>query len=230
VFVENISMDVSAERLERFFRKTDDHYRIIKTVRDLCVFAKHDITTDPPFLNVDLVTCRNLLIYMSPELQGRVIERLHYALKPGGYLVLGSSESLFKYQEMFSVIDAKHRFFSKTGGSWGQTALSKATLPASRERPGHRSGSASDSDMIAEADRVLFARDGHSGVLIQGSGRILQFRGDTSRYLAPVSGPASFDLLKMARPELRMPLQAALQTASDTGQPVGTGETQVRSA
>jgi len=229
VFVENISMDVSAERLERFFRKTDDHYRIIKSVRDLCIFARHDITTDPPFSNLDLVTCRNLLIYMSPELQGRVLDRLHYALKPGGYLVVGSSESLFQYQEMFSVIDAKHRFFSKIGGSGNHMALAKARLPAGRERLGYRSGSDSDSDMIAEADRVLFARDGQSGVLIQGSSRILQFRGDTSRYLAPVSGPASFDLLKMARPELRMPLQAALQKARDTGQPVGAGEIQVRS-
>jgi two-component system CheB/CheR fusion protein len=194
VFVENISMDVSAERLEHFFRKTDDHYRIVKSVRDLCVFARHDITRDPPFSNLDLVTCRNLLIYMSPELQRRVLDTLHYALKPGGYLVLGSSESLFQYQEMFSVVDAKHRFFCKTGGSGNRMALGKARLPAGRRRPEDRPGASSESDMIAEADRVLFARDGHSGVLIQGSGRILQFRGDTSRYLAPASGPASFDL------------------------------------
>jgi two-component system CheB/CheR fusion protein len=220
---------VYPERLSQFFRKADDHYQVIKAVRDMCVFAKHDITRDPPFSNLDLLTCRNMLIYMSRALQKTVLGKLHYALKPGGYLVLGASESLSAYPKLFSEMDAKHRFFTKIAGSENQL-IADDTAARARQPNQRAPRGASDTEMIEEADRVLYARDGHSGVLIEGTGRILQFRGDTSRYLAPVSGRANFDVLRMVREELQMPLKVALQKARETGKPGATGGIQIPSA
>ena len=117
-----------AERRARFLVKVQGGYQIAKAVRDLCVFARHDLTRDPPFSRLDLVSCRNVLIYMGPVLQKRVLETLHYALNPGGYLYLGKSESLGENSSLFSLEDRKNKIYSRKPG---------AGRPQLRPRPGN---------------------------------------------------------------------------------------------
>jgi two-component system, chemotaxis family, CheB/CheR fusion protein len=113
LYPESIEAEVSPERLQRFFTKEDGKYRIIKSVRDLCVFAKQNLASDPPFYRVDLVSCRNVLIYLTPAVQKRVISTFHYALNPTGLLVLGVSESVGTFSDLFGVVDKSHKIFSK---------------------------------------------------------------------------------------------------------------------
>ena len=113
IYPENIAQDVSPERLRRFFTKVDGHYRVSKAIRDLCVFARHDLTKDPPFSRLDLISCRNVLIYLEPRLQQRVLAILHYALRPSGFLLLGASETAGASPELFAPVDRKHRIYSK---------------------------------------------------------------------------------------------------------------------
>ncbi|MFO0957406.1 MAG: CheR family methyltransferase [Isosphaeraceae bacterium] len=113
VYLDNIEIDVSPTRLRRFFVRSEGHYQISKSVRELCIFSRHNMSNDPPFSRVDLVSCRNVLIYMDAALQRRVFPLLHYALNPGGFLFLGSSENVSTYSDLFDVVDARHRIFAR---------------------------------------------------------------------------------------------------------------------
>src|SRR5258705_1666744 len=116
-YLENALSGVSPERLQHFFIKRERVYQISQEIRNICVFAKQDLTRDPPFSKLDLISCCNLLIYLGPVLQKKAISVFHYALKPGGFLVLGSSESLGSHPESFQVVDRKQRIFSKQGST-----------------------------------------------------------------------------------------------------------------
>ncbi|HEV2672177.1 MAG TPA: chemotaxis protein CheB [Gemmatimonadales bacterium] len=220
VYPKSISERVSPERLRRYFYEVDGKYRVAKSIRDMCIFAKHNIAADTPFSRMDLISCRNLLIYLEPVLQQHLMPILHYALKPAGFLWLGPSETTGPFHELFEAEDAKHRFYLKkplatrvpvplilarTPGARG-TAVE---LTASQSRPGE--------DMQREADRILLARFTPPGVLITDEHEILQFRGDTGLYLAPASGRASLNLLKMLREGLLLPVQTALARAKRDG-------------
>src|SRR5262249_23180283 len=111
MYIDNIELDVSPERLRRFFIKVNNHYQVNKMVRELCVFSKHNLTHDPPFSRLDVVSCRNVLIYLEGSLQKRVLPILHYALNAGGFLVLGTSESIGGFTDLFNVVDQKHRIY-----------------------------------------------------------------------------------------------------------------------
>src|SRR5262249_45312439 len=110
-YIENIELDVAPERLHRYFILEDRHYRITKAIRDLCVFARHDVTRDPPFSRMDLISCRNLLIYLDLPLQRRVVPAFHYALNPGGLLVLGRSEGLNTFGDLFTPLDERNKIY-----------------------------------------------------------------------------------------------------------------------
>src|SRR5262249_45933255 len=112
-YPENIKQDISLERLRRFFLKTAEGYRISKPVRDMCIFAKQDLTKDPPFSKLDLISCRNVLIYMGSDLQKKILPIFHYSLKPGGFLMLGSAESPGSFTNLFTMVDKKGRIYSK---------------------------------------------------------------------------------------------------------------------
>src|SRR5438132_2667094 len=114
IYSSAIEKDVSPARLKRFFIKRDGTYQIHRNVRDICTFARQNITADPPFSRLDLISCRNVLIYLSPELHKRCIPQFHYALKPGGYLILGPAESVGLYDELFKVMDKKNKIYAKT--------------------------------------------------------------------------------------------------------------------
>ncbi|HWB14611.1 MAG TPA: chemotaxis protein CheB [Pirellulales bacterium] len=214
-YSEGIATEVSAQRLERFFRKTDRGYEVNKSVRDLCIFARHDVTKDPPFSQLDLVTCRNVLIYLGPLLQNRVLPILHYSLNPGGVLMLGSSETVGRYTELFEVIDKKHKFYQRTSTPSRLTFeyTPRSPLPGPAIREGEVRHDQGLPDIYREADRVVLAHYAPNGVLVDENFRVLQYRGDTGAYLKPPPGAPSTELLLMVREGLLGDLHETLHRA-----------------
>ncbi|HEU4370669.1 MAG TPA: chemotaxis protein CheB [Methylomirabilota bacterium] len=226
-FPASIENEVSADRLRRFFVKTDGRYQISKAIRDICVFAPQDVTKDPPFSKLDLISCCNLLIYLSGVLQERVIPILHYALKPTGFLKLGPSESVGRFTDLFSVIDKKHKIYARKQGpsahlGFGLTAGARIVGP--REKP--VGGSAATIEK--EADRLILGRYTPAGVVVNADMEIVQFRGKTGPYLEATPGAASLGLFKMAREGLASALRQAVQQAARSGGPVKAGGLRVK--
>ena len=221
VYLENITQEVSAERLTRFFVKQNGHYRIAKSIRDLCVFARHDITRDPPFSKLDLVSCRNLLIYLDASAQRRVMGSFHYALRPKGFLLLGPSETVGAASNLFEVTDQHHRLYTPNASATGGEGH-RHGVPSSYLRPNDAVNGTDpvvpESDLAQrEADRVLLTRFAPASVLIDDALNILQFRGETAPYLEHASGPSSLNLQRVVRPELLVEIAPAIQKARETG-------------
>ena len=218
LYAKSLVHDVSPERLRRFFAEEEGGYRIHKFLREMVVFARQNVFSDPPFSRMDLVSCRNLLIYLDPALQKKVVPMFHYALKPAGFLLLGPSESIGAFTELFEPVDKKQKLYSKKPSP----ALHLGFVPRKpapgrgtpREKPDAvPEGLAAGLNPQREADRVALDRCAPPGVLINEDLQVLQFRGATGPFLKPPTGKASFDLLKMARAGLVLPLRAALQRA-----------------
>ncbi len=233
LYPRTIAQDVSAERLRRFFAETDGSYRISKSIRDTVVFARHNVLTDPPFSRMDLISCRNLLIYLEPSLQQKMVGMAQYALKPHGVLWLGSSENLGSYRDVFDVEDVKHKIYSKRPGP---SRVTLSTLPAQAatarggsDGPPWRELGAAGADAQREADRILLTRYVPASVLVSADLEILQFRGDTGLFLAPSPGKASLNLLKMLREGLLVGVRGALAKAIREEAPVREEGLRVRS-
>jgi two-component system, chemotaxis family, CheB/CheR fusion protein len=209
---------MSPERLRRFFVKAEGGHQVAKPIREMCVFARHDLTRDPPFSRMDLISCRNVLIYLTPVLQKKVLEFFHYALKPGGFLVLGKSEGVSGAANLFSMEDRKANVYSKKQAP-GQS------LPAFRREEYEKtlmplpSGArqAPPFDLRKEADRIILERYAPPGLVVDADLHIINFQGDTSPFLRPAPGEASFDILKLVRPELILETRAAIQEAKKLG-------------
>jgi two-component system CheB/CheR fusion protein len=215
-YPEAITTDVSPERLQRFFSKADGGYQVLRSLRDLCVFARHNVVSDPPFSRMDLISCRNVLIYLGPALQRRVLPTLHYALKDSGYLVLGSSETIGPAAELFSLEDKRHRIYRRKSTAYRPRLLFTTPEPSTLrgEGPPHQAERAPPPlDPQKEADRLVLAQYGPPGVIINDAMEILHFRGHTGPYLEPLPGVASLNLLKMARDGLAAELRAAIRQA-----------------
>ena len=221
VYSKNIAHDVSPERLRRFFAEVDGSYRISKKIRDMCVFARHNALTDSPFSQIDFISCRNLLIYLETALQEKVVPLLHYALKPGGFLLLGSSETIGSYRDLFEVKDPAHKIYAKKPGMRRMPLGQPAGLHQGQTDlglgPGRLQQAGGRADAQKEADRILIARYAPPGVLIDADLEILQFRGDTGPYLAPAPGKASLNLVRMAREGLLVTVRAAINRARKEG-------------
>ena len=216
VYLDNIEIDVSAERLRRFFVRLDGHYQISKAIRELCVFSRHNMATDPPFSRIDLVSCRNVLIYMDTALQKRVMPLLHYALNPHGVLFLGSSENVGGSGDLFDVIDAKHRVFTRNAAVSPPLDFNANISHEGRPRPTGRDAGPplwTALDVQKEADRVLLARYAPVGVVVDETMTVLQFRGRTAPYLEPAPGMATLDLFRMLREGLLAEVRAATNQA-----------------
>ncbi|WP_426281521.1 chemotaxis protein CheB [Lysobacter soli] len=206
---------VSAERLERWFIQDGEHYVVVKPIREMVVFSPHSAIKDPPFSRLDLISCRNLLIYMNSELQEHLIRTFHYALRPGGVLMLGPSESLGRNTALFSVLDKKHRLYSRRAD--GRASLPMTTpkrlagMEAVARVPVVRGGGIEDA-IDRNARRVL---DKHSPayVVIDANHDVLRFSGDTGRYLGPSAGAASLNLFALLNKGLRGPARTAVQQA-----------------
>ena len=206
---------VSPARLRRFFTRVAEGYQVQKAVREVCVFARQNVTKDPPFSNLDLISCRNLLIYLGPELQKRVIPALHYGLKAGGYLLLGSSESLGAYADYFTPIDKKYRIYQKKKES-ARLITYFTAIDNSFRTPGDAKIQRAAPPIISvekEVERQLANRFLPASIVLNSDLEIVQFRGKTGAYLEPAEGHPTFSLAKMAREGLLVDLRAALNKA-----------------
>ncbi|HZW90817.1 MAG TPA: chemotaxis protein CheB, partial [Myxococcaceae bacterium] len=211
----SIATDVTAERLRRFFQHREAGYEVGRRLRELVVFATHDLTRDAPFSRLDLCSCRNVLIYLQAPLQKRVLRILHYALGPEGFMVLGSSETVGDSPELFSIFDKKNRIYVKRSiASSGIFDLDGVTL---RDIRGSRSSQPDPIRPLVNlqqlADRKVLERFGPAGVLVNEALDVLQFRGRTGLYLEPQPGTATLNLLRLARPELHVELRTTTHRA-----------------
>jgi two-component system, chemotaxis family, CheB/CheR fusion protein len=218
-YSKEIAKDVSPERLSRFFTEAEGGYFVSQTIRDMVVFAKQNVLSDPPFSRVDLISCRNLLIYLEPVLQKQVLPTLHYSLKPAGILWLGTSETVGSTTGMFTPLDKKHRFYSKKTAAArlidkaisGETAYQNAAAAQKANYAGM--GVRNEHAVRREADRVLLARYSPASVIINADMEIVQYRGSASAYFEPTSGKATLHLLKMASESLMTLLNKMIQQA-----------------
>jgi len=213
-YPESIASDVSPERLRRFFQRAEGGYRINKSIRDMCVFAKQDVTKDPPFSKLDLVSCRNLLIYLGPMLQKRVLSVIHYALRPTGHLVLGNSETIGSLSDLFGLVDKRHKIYvRKSTVVRNSMEFRTEQLVDRTPPPKHLGSSTRGTDLQDHVDRIILDDYAPAGVVVNQDLQIIQVRGDTGNYLQPARGEATLNILKMARPGLMIDLRAAIQTA-----------------
>ena len=220
VYPESIESEVSPERLRRFFTKEDRAYRIQKSVRDLCVFARQNITVDPPFSRVDLVSCRNVLIYMSPALQERLLPVFHFALNPQGFLVLGVAETVGPFGGLFELVDRTHKIYRrKESPHRPQLAfMADEWLAGAAVRPS--GGAGHPPDVQREADRLTLGRYAPPSVLVNADFEVQQFRGRTAPFLEVPPGQPTANILRMAREGLALELRSALTEAKAARVPV----------
>ena len=217
VYPETIAADVSAKRLNRFFIKDENTYKIKKQVREMVVFADQDIVKDPPFSRLDLVSCRNLLIYMEPVLQRKILPLIHYTLNPTGVLFLGPSESIGENLDLFEPLDKKWKIYrSKKSGFNGLHHYPRASFQGRTARTKDLEETAAHAvgDIYGLAEKLILENYALPSVLINGKYEILHFIGQTDKFLVPPTGKASFNILKMAREGLRFKLGIAIQDAA----------------
>jgi two-component system, chemotaxis family, CheB/CheR fusion protein len=224
MYPRSIADDMSAARLRRHFVEEQGGYRIRKNLRDMCVFARHNILTEPPFSRIDLVSCRNLLIYLDQDVQHRIIPALHYALRPEGFLWLGSSETVGLHRDLFDVIEQKYKIYRKKAGTRVPLVVKAlaATMqpqPAS-DRPAFADSRSRNLDPQREAERLLISRYAPANVLVDAEGDILHFGGNTGLYLSPAPGRASLNLFNMLREGLLVGVRSALGEARKSEAPV----------
>ena len=220
LYPENIQGDVSPERLRRFFTKVEGGYRISKTIRDMCIFAQHNVLNDPPFSQMDLICCRNLLIYLEPVLQNKVISLFHYATRLGGYLVLGTSEGVGTATNLFSNEDRTHKIFLKKSTGVRQPVTFSLATPGERHEYGGFRIPAKQPDTSwnyleaqKEFDRRLLSQYSPATVFVNEDLEIIHTRGSVNRYLKLAPGRASLSILKMAREGLLLDLRNAITKA-----------------
>jgi two-component system CheB/CheR fusion protein len=218
-YPEGIAADVSEERLRRFFVKEDRHYRVKKELRDLTVFAFQDLLRDPPFTRMDLISCRNLLIYLAGPAQKRLIPLFHYSLLPGGLLLLGSSETVVGFDDLFTAADKRSKLYRRkeTGVStrppieWASRSAASVAGEPAHERPARP-----NLDLADLVRRHLAEQYAPPTLIVDERGDIEQIHGRTGEYLEPAPGKASLNAIEMAREGLRAPLAAALRQVGTT--------------
>ncbi len=212
---------VSPKRLARFFEKAGTNYRIDKSVRDRCVFARHDLGQDPPFSRLDLISCRNVLIYMGPVLQKRVLSIFHYALRPTGFLLLGESETVGPAARLFSLVERKNKIYSTNpvpaAAPSGLATADRGEAPA-RERAQVETEAAPE--LQKAVDRLVWQRRALAALVVDADLQVVHFQGHTGPYLQPATGAASLHLFKLVRQGLVLDLRAALHKAKKEKVPV----------
>ena len=214
LYPETIALDMSAERLERNFVKEDGSYRVNKALREMCLFSVHDLVKDPPFSRLDLISCRNLMIYFEQRLQQRVITTFHYALRPGRHLFLGPSEGVTAQARLFAPLDKRQRIYVRR-----ETAANLPTFAPSR-LPEHsapsRAAVPAEGDIDRRAARAV-TRYAPAFLVVDRQHDVLRFSGQTAKYLEPVTGVASLNLFALLHADLRPTVRTALKQVAETG-------------
>jgi two-component system, chemotaxis family, CheB/CheR fusion protein len=214
-YTEAIARDVTPERLARWFVKEGNTYCVVKELREMCIFAQHNVLRDAPFSRLDLVSCRNLLIYLGADLQTRVIPLFHFALRPGGFLFLGNAESVTRHTKLFTPIESRARIFRRIETEARVLPDFPFTAAERRvpEAPAPRVG-ASEPSLARRAERVA-ERYAPAYVITDSNFDVLHFSGRTGRFLDPAGGAATLNLVMLAHPDLRTDLRAALMRAAE---------------
>ena len=215
IYPVNIAADVSPERLRRFFVKEERGYRVGKAAREIVVFAPQNVIMDPPFTKVDLLICRNLLIYLTPEIQKKLLPLFHYSLSPGGFLFLGSAETVGAFTDLFTPLDGKMRLFRKRDSVIGAEpvefpssffpALARTRVQLLTQKPAP--------SVQTLAEQLLLAHYAPAAALTSDKGDIFYISGRTGKYLEPAAGKANWNIFAMAREGLRYELTVAFQKA-----------------
>jgi two-component system CheB/CheR fusion protein len=223
IYGKNAPVNVSAQRLKNFFTRVEGNYQIIKPIRDICIFATHNLLKDPPFSRMDIISCQNVLIYMEPNTQKKILQAFHYALNPGKYLVLGKSETTGSSMELFDQLDKELRIYSKKSIPANmQLDFSIRSQPIQpieniRDEKSTAPPQPNESDIEKEAARLLFLHYMPASILVNKDLQILRFYGVTFPYLQPASGKASLHLLKMIRDELIFELRTLIRQTKKEG-------------
>ncbi len=218
-YPEGITADVNAERLARFFARNAGGYRVSKSVREMIVFAVQNVLKDPPFTRLDLVSCRNLLIYLNPDIQHRLLPVLHYALKPGGILMLGTSETVGELEDVFEPLDRKWRLYERLPGPPGAGPVGGFNLESLGAQRVARRGAPAASPSAA-IEKALLERFAPPTAIISERGDIAYLHGRTGNFLEPSSGEPQNNLFAMAREGLEYELPSLVRIASDQGREV----------
>jgi two-component system CheB/CheR fusion protein len=212
VYPESIAQDVSPERLRRFFVKNTGSYQVSKSIRDMVVFARQNVVVDPPFSNLDMISCRNVLIYLGQPLQKKVMPVFHYALKAGGYLLLGSSEAIGAASHLFGLVDKKQKIYTKKLAASTPLNFSPAGRPRPEPVPAIIEPKTPDLQQVV--DRLILAHWSPAAVAVNAQMDVLLFRGRTSKYLEHAAGNASLNLSRMMRPGLGLGLRTVISRAT----------------
>ncbi len=233
-YPQGIAEEVPGPLLDRYFRHEQNALQITDEIREMCIFAPHDLLTDPPFSDLDLLACRNLLIYLKADEQNRLMPYLHYALRPGGFLFLGASESVAQHDDLFREVEKGHRIYQRREtagdvpvrfpGRGGRTFV--GLEPRDRRRhavPGDAaSGDAAagyGGGYVDNLERILLAEFTPPSVIVDDQGGIVYYHGRTGEYLEPAPGRPRDDLTDMARPGLRHHLRSAMTEATQSDTP-----------
>lgn len=223
----SISDTMSAERLSRFFESHETHYQVCHSIRDMVLFAEHDVVLDPPFTAIDLIICRNLLIYFDSVLQGRLLPLFHYSLRSDGLLFLGTAETIGRFNHLFMPIQPKHRIYRRLdhAANAGTDFLLNSYPPLSRIPRDHAVPHSTipddpDDDLKAAADEVLLQVYAPAAVVLNSDGDIVYISGRTGQYLEPAAGRANWSFGAMARDGLAIPVQRAMTRAGTQREPV----------
>ena len=213
IFPVNIAADVSAERLTRFFSKTDDGYRINSDIREMVIFAQHNLIMHPPFTKIDILSCRNLLIYMEPELQKKILRLFYYSLNTDGFMLLGSSETLGTMNHLFTPIDAKFKLYNRSVNVLEPDVYSFPSSfvhgkPDSTIKP---EASPPPPNIQTLADQILLEHFSPPSVLVNQNGDIVYITGRTGKYLEPAAGKANLNIFAMLREGIRNEFHVAFR-------------------
>ena len=232
IYPPNIAQDVTPERLRRFFTKEETGYRIKKDVREMVVFAIQNVIKDPPFTKLDLLSCRNLMIYLGSELQNRLIPTFHYALKPGGVLFLSPSESIGNHSQLFSSANRKWKFYRARHSIASSRKVMANVLSWSAEAdakaPAEIMVKPKETNFADLTRRVMMQCYAPASIITDFKGNILYVHGETGKYLRPAPGQSAYNVIDMAREGMELELRNAIRTAASEGTTTLNREVQVK--